>query len=198
MSHLIRSSRTESRVVGISRWCAISVSMFLFVVTLGARCGASHDAEAHSGDGSAQAAPAGGASASAAGDPKAFCAALLAATQPLLKVPLTVTMASDANNDELHGGEPGYAECRFTGKQLGVTIILSDEKSFDSSTDKGFIPLSGFGDKARAHEGSIQWVDVMKGKTFCEAIVTVSPDQVTGGDWKQAGGKMCIAAYARR
>jgi hypothetical protein len=169
--------------------------MFLFVVTLAARCGASHDAAAQAEDGSAQAPPAGGSSHSSS-DPKAFCAAVLEAVQPMVKIPLTVESATDAHNDDLRQGEAGYAQCHFVHQRAGVTLTLSDEKSFNASTEKGFTALPGFGDRARAYSGSLQWVDVMKGKSFCEAIVTLAPEQLTE-DWKQVGGKMCTIAYSK-
>lgn len=198
MFNVTRVSRSGSRIVGIRRWCAISVSAFVVVVSLAARCGSSTDAAAAAPDSSAQAPRTSGESSHAASDPKAFCAALLTAIQPLVKVPLTVQSAHDAHNDDMHTGEPGFAQCVFKHGQAGVTLTLSDEKSFDATPDKGFSALPGFGDKARAYDGSMEWVDVMKGKSFCEAIVVLPPEQITDGDWKQTGGKMCVAAYAGR
>lgn len=169
--------------------------MFVVIVSLAARCGSSADAAAQPGDASAQPSPA--SVAQSATDPKAFCAAMLTAIQPMVKVPLTVESAYDAHNDDMHIGEAGYLQCILRHTPYGITLTLSDEKTITPSADKRFSDLPGFGDKARAYTGSLQWVDVMKGKTFCEAIVSLSPEQLTE-DWKQAGGKMCMLAYAKR
>jgi hypothetical protein len=128
-----------------------------------------------------------------------YCAALLPSVQALVKVPLTVGSADDNTTDQIHTGEPGYASCVFTHDAYRLTIILSQDPSKDFATnDKGYKPLSGFGDKARVLDGSLKWVDVMYGKTFCEAIVSLDPSQLTEADWTYAAGKMCNAATAKR
>jgi hypothetical protein len=74
----------------------------------------------------------------------------------------------DATTDEVHAGEPGYLACIF-------------------------------GDKARAYVArEPHWVDVMKGKTFCEIIVGMPTDQFVDADWMRGGAKACLAAFAAR
>lgn len=128
-----------------------------------------------------------------------FCAEVRPAVQALVKSPLTIKMADDATTDVLHTGDTGYFSCTFaaaSGYQL--TVILSDDPS-KASIDfkaKGYEPLAGFGDRARVAHGSLQFVDVMKGKTFCEVLVVMPDDQFVGADWPHAAGKMCMAALA--
>jgi hypothetical protein len=119
----------------------------------------------------------------------------------LIKFPVRVKQADDATTDDVHAGEPGYLSCIFAGSLYQVTVILSDDpdKWHYYETDKGFATVSGFGDKARAYVGrEPHWVDVMKGKTFCEIIVGIPTDQFVDGDWTRGGAKACVAAFAAR
>ncbi len=136
----------------------------------------------------------------AARDPKAFCAALLPAVQALVKPQLTIFSAEDATADAMHSGEQGYVSCVFANGANRVSVTMSDspDKRFTAEPKKGYEPLSGFGDLARSAHSSFDWVDVMKGVTFCEAIVAMKPAQLNPPDWKQVGGKACLAAYATR
>ena len=126
------------------------------------------------------------------------CASLQPSVQAVVKVPLKVKSAEDGTTDDLHKGEAGYYACIFSvGSSYQLTVILSDEKSFKDG-EKGYQPLAGFGDRARFSPGSLPFVDVMKGKTFCEVLVTMPPDQFTGQDWMHAAGKICVGAFAAR
>lgn len=162
---------------------------------LAAACG-SHDAEAAS---AADASPA----ATVASGPKVsaakFCPALLAPVKTYVKVPLGIVMANDETNDDLHAGEDDYVSCTYghdpDGYRLTISMHAGDVSKFEGTTEKGFVPVAGFGDKARAYEASIRWVDVVKGSTACEAIVTIANEDLTLPDWKQAAGKMCNAAF---
>lgn len=125
------------------------------------------------------------------------CASLQSSVQPLVKIPLKIKSADDATTDDLHKGEAGYYACIFAAASgYQVTVILSDEKSFKDG-EHGYQPLSGFGDRARFSPGSIHFVDVMKGKTFCEVLVGMPDDQFTE-QWTHAGGKICVGAFAAR
>ena|SRR5579872_4858172 len=127
------------------------------------------------------------------------CASLLPSAQAVIKVPLKVKSADDATTDDLHKGEAGYYACVFAAASgYQITVILSDEKSFTDATAKGYQPLSGFGDRARVASGSIHFVDVMKGKTFCEVLVAMPDDQFTEPDWTHAAGKICVGAFTAR
>jgi len=129
-----------------------------------------------------------------------YCAGLLPAVQALVKTPLAVKSADDASSDVVHTGEPGYVACVFSSGAYGVTIILSDDpdKRFTNGTGKGYVPLAGFGDVARVHNGSMTWVDVMKGSHFCEVIDVLPNEALTDADWTHGAGKMCLAAFAAR
>lgn len=177
-----------------ARLLALPAALLLFA---GARC-ASHDADAASSasDSSPAATSANGPKVSAA----KFCPALLANVKPYVKVPLGIVQANDETNDDLHTGEDGYVSCTYghdpDGYRLTIGMHAGDVSKYEGTTEKGFVPLPGFGDKARAYEASIRWVDVVKGSAACEAIVTISNEDLTESDWKQAGGKMCNAAFA--
>ena len=126
------------------------------------------------------------------------CASLQSSVQALVKIPLKIKTADDATTDDLHKGEAGYYSCVFAAASgYQVTVILSDEKSFTDAKEKGYQPLAGFGDRARFAPGSIHFVDVMKGKTFCEVLVGMPDDQFTE-DWTHASGKICVAAFGVR
>ena len=128
-----------------------------------------------------------------------LCGEVRPAVQALVKSPLTIKSADDATTDDLHTGEAGYFSCTFSAASGAfLTVILSDdpEKAFLEAQQKGYQPLAGFGDRARVANGSIRFVDVMKGKTFCEVLVGMPEDQFVGTDWTHAAGKMCVAAIA--
>jgi|SRR5579862_7186235 len=127
------------------------------------------------------------------------CASLQPSVQAVVKIPLKVKSADDATTDDLHRGEAGYYSCTFAATSgYQVTVILSDEKSFTDAKEKGYQPLSGFGDRARSSHGTIHFVDVMKGKTFCEVLVGMPDDQFTEADWTHAAGTICVGAFGAR
>lgn len=181
---------------------AVALPCFVIMATLAAKCGG--DASAAGSDdasgGTAVAAASGGSSTASSSDPKKFCAALLPQVQALIKIPLTVLSADDSHTDNMHTGEDGYVNCVNGSGGYRATVIMSNDpdKAFTSALKKGYEALPGFGDVARSSHSAYQWVDVMKGKTFCEAIVTIDDKDIVAGDWKQTGGKMCMAAFALR
>lgn len=183
---------------------AVAIPVFILATALAANCGGDASAsppDAANGGASSQASAAsGGSSSSSPTDPKKFCAALLPQVQALIKAPLTVLSADDSHSDVMHTGEPGYVSCVNGSGGYRATIIMSDDpgKAFTSQLQPHFQALPGFGDVARSSQGGIQWVDVMKGKTFCEAIVTIDDKDILAGNWKTTGGKMCMAAFALR
>ncbi|HZS60526.1 MAG TPA: hypothetical protein VFA43_14730 [Gemmatimonadaceae bacterium] len=125
------------------------------------------------------------------------CASLQPSVQALVKIPLKIKSAEDATTDDLHQGEAGYYSCTFAAASgYQVTVILSDEKSFKDGEQR-YHPLPGFGDRGRFTDGSIHFVDVMKGKTFCEVLVGMPDDQFTE-EWTHASGKICVAAFGVR
>lgn len=134
---------------------------------------------------------------------KAFCAKLQPAVQPLVKAPLSLFKADDSTTDQMHAGESQYADCDFRQQNTQIDVSLHDDSGhdlFDDPNEKGYAPLSGFGDKARySVKGAMgmRWVDVVRGSVACEARLTADGDQING-DWKQAAGKMCDAAFAMR
>lgn len=170
----------------------------MVAVALAAKCGG--DATAGAPEVSSAGAASGGSTSASSTDPKQFCAWLLPQVQALIKLPLTVMSADDSHSDDAHTGEAGYLSCVNGNGGYRATIIMSDDpdKAFTSAPKQGYDALPGFGDVARSSHGGLQWVDVMKGKTFCEAIVTIDDSNLIAGDWKQAGGKMCMAAFALR
>jgi len=183
---------------------AVTVPLFVIAAALAAKCGGNASAassDVASGGAEPSSAPASGVSSSPSStDPKKFCAALLPQVQALIKLPLTVMSADDSHTDQMHTGEAGYLSCVNGNGGYRATVIMSDdaEKAFTSAPKKGYEALPGYGDVARSSQSGITWVDVMKGKTFCEAIVTIDDKDIVAGDWKQAGGKMCMAAFALR
>jgi hypothetical protein len=172
------------------------VAPALLFALLAARCGSD----------SADAAPASGSAAAAAspGGPKIlaakFCPALLPKVKAFVKVPLdSIKLAQDETNDDLHAGDDGYVSCTFSHAQEGYVITTGmhagDVSRFVGTTEQGFTNLPGFGDHARAYDASLRWVDVVKGSVACETIVTMADGSLTESDWKQAGGKICNAAF---
>ncbi len=127
-----------------------------------------------------------------------YCAALLPAVQALVKSRLTVKSADDPSTDVMHTGEPGYFACVFASAPYQLTVITSDapEKRFTDASAKGYAPLAGVGDRARVHNGSMEWIDVLKGPHFCEVINVLPADGFAVPDWTQAAGKICLAAIA--
>ena len=123
-----------------------------------------------------------------------YCAGLLPAVQALVKTPLVVKSADDASSDVMHTGEPGYVACVFSSGAYQVSIILSDdpEKRFTDASRKSYVALPGFGDVARAHKGSMTWVDVMKGSHFCEAIDVLPDEALVDADWTHGAAKICV------
>jgi hypothetical protein len=176
---------------------AIVVPALMAAIFSAAKCGDASAAPASRSD--ADASPASTATTSTSSvDPKKFCATLLPQIQTLIKIPLTVVSADDSHSDNMHMGEQGYLSCVNGSGDYRATIIMSGDpgKKFTSEPKKGYDPLTGFGDIARSSHSGYQWVDVMKGDTFCEAIVTIADKDLASGDWKQTGGKMCMAAFA--
>lgn len=170
----------------------------MVAAAVGAKCGG--DASGAAPDVSSGGAASGGSTSASSSDPKKFCAALLPQVQTLIKLPLIVMSADDSHSDDMHTGEAGYLRCVNGNGGYRATIIMSDDpgKAFTSAPKQGYEALPGFGDVARSSHSGLQWVDVMKGKTFCEAIVTIDDNNLIAGDWKQVGGKMCMAALALR
>jgi hypothetical protein len=181
---------------------AVVAPGFMFIAALAAKCGdggSSAGSEASSGGAVASASGTGASTASSI-DPKKFCASLLPRVQALIKLPLTVLSADDSHTDQMHTGDEGYVACVNGNGDYRATVIMSDDpdKAFTNALKKGYDALPGFGDVARTAHSGYQWVDVMKGHTFCEAIVTIDDKDIAAGDWKQTGGKMCMAAFALR
>lgn len=158
-------------------------------VFLAARC-ASHDADAASTPASSAASGPGVSAAK-------FCPALLPKVQSFVKVPLTTVQANDETNDDLHRGDDGYVSCTYGNDVYRVTITMNagDVSKYEGTNQQGFVPLAGFGDKARAYDGTVRWVDVVKRSTACETILSVADKDLTESDWKQVAGKMCNAAF---
>jgi hypothetical protein len=194
--------RTAHRFSRSNLAYAVAVPCFMIVAALAAKCGG--DASAAGTDvatgAPAPAASGSGTSSASATDPKKFCAALLPQVQALIKLPLTVKSADDSHTDNMHTGDDGYLSCVNGNGDYRATVTMSNDpdKVFTSAPKKGYEALAGFGDVARSSHSGFQWVDVMKGSTFCEAIVTIDDKDIVSGDWKQTGGKMCMAAFALR
>lgn len=166
--------------------------LFLF---LAGRCGSDNGDAASAASGSSPASTSG---------PKIyaakFCPALFPKIKAYVKAPLDSIMQSgDAFNDDMHLGDVGYVSCTFGHAGQGYVVTVSmhagDVSKYTGITDKGYSALPGFGDQARAYDGSLRWVDVVKGSTACEAILTIADADLAERDWKQAAGKVCNAAF---
>lgn len=164
--------------------------LFLF---LAGRCGSDNADSASAGAG-----------ASSASAPKItaakFCPALLPKIKGYVKAPLdSIAQSNDAFNDDVHRGDEGYVSCTYghAGQGYVVTVGMhaGDISRFEGITDKGYSPLQGFGDQARAYDGSLHWVDVVKGSTACEAILTIADADLAEKDWTQVAGKVCNASF---
>lgn len=170
------------------------VAPAILFLCLAGRCG-SDTADASS--------TASGSSLSSAVGPKIsaakFCPALMPKVKAFVKVALdSIVMANDETNDDLHRGEDGYLSCTYGHATEGYVITVGmnsgDVSRYKGLTEKGFVALPGFGDQARAYESSLRWVDVVKGSSACETIVTMANENLTE-EWKQVGGKICNAAF---
>ncbi len=133
---------------------------------------------------------------------KVFCGKLQPLVQPMVKPSLILSRADDSRSDSMHAGEAQYVDCDFRQQntQLDVSLHDDSDKEFDNATLKGYAALPGFGDRARYSVSGamgMRWVDVVRGTTACEARITMEDSQING-DWKQAGGKMCEAAFKVR
>jgi hypothetical protein len=165
---------------------------------------ASGPAAASGTDAAAASAPStDGARKTAAIDGKTFCPRLQSAIQRLVNVPPTLHEASDSMTDKMmHMGERNFVDCDFRQRQTQVDISLHDDSDhhlFDDPNEKGYAPLSGFGDRARSASAMGEhWVDVVRGSVACEARLGLEDDGQVKGDWKQAAGRMCDAAFAVR
>lgn len=133
----------------------------------------------------------------------AFCKRLQPKLQPLVKIPLTLFRADDSTTDPLHAGEAPYVDCDFRRQGAQVDVSLHDDSGhdlFDDPNKPGYAALPRLGDKARySVKGAMGmvWVDVVRGSLACEARLTADAGQING-DWKQAAGRMCEAAFAAR
>jgi hypothetical protein len=167
------------------------------LLAIGAAACGSHTADAASA--SSDSAPASSTASKPRVSAAKFCPALMPKVQSLVKVSLTIIQANDETNDDLHTGEDGYVSCTYGQPDQGYRITTGmhagDVSHYEGTTEKGFTALPGFGDKARAYEASLRWVDVVKGSTACETILTVADESLTEADWKQVAGKMCNAAF---
>lgn len=177
---------------------ALAIPVFMVAAVLGAKCVG--EASAAGPDASSVGAASGDSPTVSPTDPKKFCAALLPQVQALVKLPLTVMSADDSHTDDMHTGEEGYLSCVNGNGGYRASVIMSNDpgKKFTSEVKKGYEALPGFGDVARSSHSAYQWIDVMKGNSFCEAIVTINDKDIVADDWKQTGGKMCMAAFALR
>lgn len=136
---------------------------------------------------------------------KSYCSKLQPLLQPFVNVKLTLHQADDSTTDSLQGGDPQYVKCDFQQQnpqvpQVDVSLHDDSDHRFDDADKKGYAPLAGFGDKARySVRGAMgmRWVDVVRGSVACEARLTM-PDRQINGDWKEAAGKMCEAAFSAR
>jgi hypothetical protein len=132
----------------------------------------------------------------------AFCGKLQPKIQSLVTPPLALSRADDSGTDSLQAGDSQYVDCDFRQQSTQVDVSLHDDsdKRFDDAAEQGYAALAGFGDRARySVQGAMgmRWVDVVRGSTACEARLTMEDGKVNG-DWRQAAGKMCDAAFASR
>lgn len=139
-----------------------------------------------------------------AASPKAsaFCAKLKSVLQPFVKVTLVLFSADDATTDAMHAGEVQYRHCQFRQADNSmIDIGLHDDSvgMFDDAAKRGYAVLTGYGDKGRytARPSAGQnWLDVVHGKTACEARFAIYDDgKPLNQDWKEVGGKVCTAAF---
>ncbi len=131
---------------------------------------------------------------------RTYCAALLPTIQGFVTPTLALFAATDST-DPLHLGETPYVECDFrqNGRQLVVGLHDATSGNFTfNAQDSNYAPLAGFGDRARyTTRGAMgmRWADVVKGNAACEVRLTLADSDIKG-DWKQAAGNLCTAAFA--
>jgi hypothetical protein len=135
----------------------------------------------------------------------AFCMKLQPLLQPFVKIALVLFSADDATSDELHAGEPQYLHCQFReadGSMIDIGLHDDSDGRFDDAAQNGYAVLTGYSDKGRyTLRGSAgqKWLDLVRGKTACEARFALDEDgSPLNLDWKNVGGKVCTAAFALR
>jgi hypothetical protein len=133
----------------------------------------------------------------------AFCTKLQPLLQPFVKVTLVLFSADDATSDELHAGELQYVHCQFRqadGSMIDIGLHDDSDGRFDNAAQNGYAVLTGYSDKGRylvrRSAGQI-WLDLVRGKTACEARFGLDDDgSPLNRDWKDVGGKVCSAAFS--
>jgi hypothetical protein len=132
----------------------------------------------------------------------AFCKKLQPALQPYIKVPLLLAMADDSTNDEMHVGETQYRHCQFRqadGSMVDIGLHDDSDGRFDDANRQGYGPLTGSPDRGRyTVRGSAgqKWLDLVRGKTACEARFALDEDgSPLNHDWKEVGAKICAVAF---
>jgi hypothetical protein len=142
--------------------------------------------------------------AAAAMPPKAaaFCVKVQSLLQPFVKISLVLFSADDATSDELHAGESQYLHCQFRqadGSMIDIGLHDDSDGLFDDAAKSGYAVLTGYSDKGRyTIRGSAgqKWLDLVHGKTACEARFALDDDGAPlNHDWKDVGGKICTAAF---
>lgn len=133
----------------------------------------------------------------------AFCMKLKPLVQPFVKIPLVLFSADDATSDEMHAGESQYRHCQFRqsdGSMIDIGMHDDSDGLFDDAAKNGYAALTGYSDKGRyTVRGSAgqKWLDLVRGKTACEARFALDDDgSPLNRDWKDVGGKVCTAAFA--
>ncbi|HJU08626.1 MAG TPA: hypothetical protein VJ727_09120 [Rhodanobacteraceae bacterium] len=135
-------------------------------------------------------------------DAKAWCAKLQPAVQSKVKIPLSLFKADDSRTDDAYADDPTYVSCIFDSNGKRVTVILrAGNESMERDRSNGLTPVAGYGDQAfysGEKGGQLRWVDVVRGKDSCEALLGLEASDLASGDFSKAGGEICIAALAAR
>ncbi|HEX3912686.1 MAG TPA: hypothetical protein VHW71_04195 [Steroidobacteraceae bacterium] len=132
-----------------------------------------------------------------------FCAKLQLVLQPFVQLPLVLFSADDETTDAMHAGEAQYRHCQFRQADNSmIDIGLHDDSDgrFDDAAKNGYAVLNGYGDKGRYTVRGVagqSWLDLVRGKTACEARFALQDDgKPLSHDWKEVGGKVCTAAFS--
>jgi hypothetical protein len=135
----------------------------------------------------------------------AFCAKIQPLLQPFVKITLVLFSADDQTSDELHAGESQYKHCQFRqadGSMIDIGLHDDSDGRFDDAAKNGYAILTGSADKGRyTVRGSAgqKWLDLVRGKTACEARFALDNDgSPLNQDWKEVGTKICSATFTLR
>jgi hypothetical protein len=133
----------------------------------------------------------------------AFCVKLQPTLQPFLKIPLALFSADDSSTDNMHAGESQYVHCQFRqtdGSMVDIGLHDDADGLFDDASKNGYAALTGYADKGRyTTRGAAgqKWIDVVRGKVACEARFALDDNgNPLNRDWKEVGGRICLAAFA--